>query len=241
MCGDTHTKATDPAPFRTMFQLIEIIKTELMTDYMKAGNELPEKEPDPFDSVPFKRIDEVKHKNGDRLETVLSQAKKIHRTAKRNGSIGSDKSVIESLATPTEYTNRESYYAYRVGPVAETCDVLEWKSAYRMDIDEAVSIKSEEFREAASQLNIPNSVGLKLAPEFVKSAYRILKEHTEETGRPMHPYRLRTEANVILAKRSYSLAFSYLNKLPGVIEPTDGPAWEFVEQQTTHTEQQSHV
>ena len=224
-----------------MHKIIEIIKTELMTDYMKAGNELPEKEPDPFDSVPFKRIDEVKHTDGDRLETVLSQAKKIHRTAKRNGSIGTDESVKEALALPTEYTDRASYYAYRVGPVAETCDVLEWKSAYRMDIDEAVSIKSEEFREAASQLNIPNSVGLKLAPEFVKSAYRILKEHTEETGRPMHPYRLRTEANVILAERSYSLAFSYLNELPGVIEPTDGPAWEFVEQQATHTEQQSHV
>jgi len=224
-----------------MRELIEKIKTELMTDYMKAGNELPEKEPDPFNSVPFKRIDEVKHTNGERLETVLGQARKIHRTAKRNGSVGSDKSVIESLATPTEYTDRASYYAYKVGPVAETCDTLEWKSAYHMDIDEAVSIKSEEFREAASQLNIPNSVGLKLAPEFVKSAYRILKEHTEKTGRPTHPYRLRAEANVVLPKRSYSLAFSYLNKLPGVIEPTDGPAWEFVEQQATHTEQQSHV
>jgi hypothetical protein len=82
---------------------------------------------------------------------------------------------------------------------------------------------------------------MKLGPKFIISAYRILYEHTEETGRPMHPYRIRAEANVVLREGAYSQAFRYLNELPGVEPPSNGEAWEYVDATPEPTHEESHV
>ena len=47
-----------------------------MSDYMRAGEELPENNPDPFEETPFNRIEEVKLSSDDWLDVILSQAEK---------------------------------------------------------------------------------------------------------------------------------------------------------------------
>jgi hypothetical protein len=222
-------------PFRS---IISDLQKKTMSEYMHAGESLPEDEPDAFEGTPFDRIPNVKHAGDEELDVILSQAEKIVRTTKRRGSIGSDESVYENLALPREFVDNESFYAYKVGPVAATHDELEWTSAYTMDLEDADHHKTDAFREAASELRVPD--GMKLAPKFIISAYRILYEHTEETGRPIHPYKIRAEANVVLRDRTYPRAFQYLNELPGVEPPSDGSAWEYVEEPQP-TQEEAHV
>jgi len=212
-----------------MIQPFKSLKTKIMTEYMKAGNELPEEQPKPLDKTPFSDIEELRFTDGEDLRTVIEQAQKIHRTAKRNDSISNDDSVIESLALPNENIPRESFYAYKVGPLAQTCDALQWNTVFDIDLTTAPQPDSDAFREAASELNIPDTIGLKLAPEFIRSAYRLLWEHKEETGRPIHPHRLKADANAVLKPRIYPRVFDYLSQLPGVTGPTESPAWEYVD------------
>jgi hypothetical protein len=220
--------------------IINDLQDKTMVDYMRAGESLPEDEPDAFEGTPFDRIPEVKHTSEEQIELIIDQSRKIL-NACRNGSIGSDEGVYEALALPSEHVDPESFYAYKVGPVAATHDELQWNSAYRMDLETAYHHKSDAFREAASELQIPDTVGMKLGPDFIISAYRILYEHTEEAGRPMHPYRIRAEANVVLREGAYSQAFRYLNELPGVEPPSNGEAWEYVDATPEPTHEESHV
>jgi hypothetical protein len=213
------------------------LKSKYMTEYMKRDNTLPENSPSPFDNTPFAQVAEVEQSSDEWVEIILNQAEKIRQTAKRRGQISDDTDVIESLALPNEYVPAESFYAQKVGPVTATCDTLEWKSAYTMDLDAAPHPKSDAFHEAASKLQIPDTPYLEYAPKFVQSSYRILYEHTKTTGRPIHPIQLKIEADVVLDERYYSKAFSYLNDLPGVEPPSETTAWEYVAQeQTTGTE-----
>lgn len=200
-----------------------------MTEYMKAGNELPEEQPDPLDNTPFRDIEELRFTDGEDLRTVIEQAQKIHRTAKRNGSISDDDSVIESVTVPNEHIPRDSFYAYKVGALAQTCDSLQWNTVFDIDLTTAPQPDSDAFREAASELNIPDSIGLKLAPDFIRSAYRLLWDHKNNTGRPLHPHRLKADAEAVLKPRAYPRVFDYLGQLPGVTEPTEPPAWEYVD------------
>lgn len=222
---------------------IRKLKQIMSNEHMRAGEELPENNPDPFDSTPFTRIDEVKLSSDEWIDTILTQAEKIRRTTKRQEAISDDGLVIDSLALPPndDWVSQESFYVTKVGPVAETCESLEWKSAYTMDVEDAPHPKSDEFREAASELQIPNSVALKLGPDFVASAYRVLYEHTKETGRPIHPIRIRYESTVKLPERGYRSAFSYLDKLPGVNPPSKSVAWEYVGQETVEATGESHA
>ena len=213
-----------------------------MVDYMRAGESLPEDEPDAFEKTPFDRISNVKHTSEEEIDLIIDQSRKVLNAAKRNGSIGSDEGVYESLALPNEYVDPEAFYAFKVGPVVATHDELRWNSAYRMDLEAAEHHKSDTFREAASELQIPDTLGMKLGPDFIISAYRVLYEHTEETGRPIHPYRIRAEANVVLRESAYPQAFRYLNELPGVESPeTDGPAWVYIDESPEPNPEGSHV
>jgi len=212
-----------------------------MTEYMRANTST---EPtDPFEDTPFNRIPPAEGIKDEWVDTILTEANKIRKTAERNGSIQSDDVVIDSLGKPNGdlWIDERSFYIHRVGPVASTCEALEWASAYTMDLDEAVSIKSEAFVEAASELRIPETRSLELAPKFIRGAYRVLREHTKETGRPMHPLRIQSEVNVVLSERGYSQAYRYLNQLPGIEAPDDGPAWTYVKHDATTTGEQSHV
>jgi hypothetical protein len=222
--------------------IINDLQDKTMVDYMRAGESLPEDEPDAFEGTRFSRIPEVKHANEEELDVILSQARKILNAAKRNGSVSDDEAIQESLALPSEYVEPASFYAYKVGPVAATHDELQWTSAYRMNPEDAEHHKSDTFRKAASELQIPDTLEMKLGPKFIISAYRVLYEHTEETGRPIHPYKIRAEANVVLPERAYPQAFRYLNDLPGVEPPeTDGPAWVYVDESPEPNPEGSHV
>jgi hypothetical protein len=241
-------KHTQRHQSRLSVQMLEVfrsivndLKDKTMTDhnYMKAGESLPEEEPDAFEGTPFDRISNVKHANSEESDLIIGEATKVFNAAKRNGSIGSDEDVYQSLALPNEFVKNEGFYAYKVGPVAATHDELEWTSAYRMNLEDAEHHKSDTFREAASELQIPD--GLKLAPKFIISAYRILYEHTEETGRPIHPYKIRAEANVVLRESTYPHAFRYLNDLPGVEPPSDSDAWVYVDDESLAATEETHA
>ena len=212
-----------------------------MSDYMRAGEDLPENDPDPFEETPFRRVEEVKLSSDDWLDVIIPEAEKIRSTAQRRGPITSDDAVIDALALPRETIDAETFYAWKVGPVAATCDDLTWKSAYTLNLEDAPEPNSEAFREAASDLRIPNSAAMKLGPKFVSGAYRELYEHTVETGRPIHPVRLKYEANVRLPKRGYSQAFRFLNQLPGVEAPADSVAWEYEQPDSINSKEGSHA
>jgi len=211
-----------------------------MSDYMRAGNDLDEQ--NPFDETPFTRIPEVRITTDERIELILDEAEKIRRTCEQRGSIASDENVIQALGLPNEHTSAEAFYAYKVGAVAQTCDTISWNTAYRIDIDDAPAPGSDEFQEAASTLDIPDSRRFDLVPKFVRGAYRLLYEHVEDTGRPIHPHRLEADANVILTSGIYPQAYRYLNQLPGVIPPDENaPAWAYIEEETASTPEQGHV
>lgn len=215
-----------------------------MTDYMRANNDASDEQTDPFNDTPFRRIPPAEGIKDEWVETILQGANKIHKAAKQRGNIEDEDAVIESLSKPSNdlWINKKGFYLNRVGPVAQTCDSLEWASAYTMDLDDAPHYKSDEFVDAASELRVPDSRALKLGPKFIKAAYRVLYNHTEATGRPMHPLRIKSETNVVLSDRGYSQAFRYLNELPGVEPPeTGGLAWTYVEQDAATTGEQSHV
>jgi hypothetical protein len=222
--------------------ITERFRTKPMTEYMRANTDNDEPT-DPFEDTPFNRIPPAEGIKDEWVDTILTEANKIRKTAQRDGEIQSDDAVIDSLGKPNGdlWVDREGFYVHRVGPVAATCDALEWTSAYTMDLDDAPHHKSDEFVAAASDLRIPDSRSLELAPKFIKGAYRVLYEHTKETGRPMHPLQIQSEVNVVLSERGYSQAYRYLNQLPGVEPPTDGGAWTHVEHEATTTGEQSHV
>ena len=246
-----HGGTTDPRAFRTVMSVFRITKDEQvsnyvtklkqkMSDYMRAGEDASEPT-DPFEETPFNQISEVELSSDDWIDVILSEADKIRRTAKSRDSIASDDAVIDALALPREYIDSSVFYAYKVGPVAATCDDLTWKSAYTLNLEAAPEPNSNEFKEAASELRIPNSAALKLGPDFVVSAYRELYEHTVETDRPIHPVRLKYEANVRLPKRGYSQAFRFLNQLPGVEAPADSVAWEYEQPDSIDAKEESHA
>ena len=226
--------------FRSIKQRLEPTP---MTEYMRATSHAQDEEPDPFEETPFSRIPPAEGVKDEWVDTILTEADKIRKTARQRGGIDSDDAVIDSLGKPNGdlWIDKKGFYIHRVGPVAATCDRLEWQSAYTMDLDKAVSIKSEAFVEAASELRIPDSRSLELAPKFIKSAYRILYEHTKETGRPIHPLAIQAEANVMLSERGYEQVYRYFNQLPGVEPPEDGEAWAYVEQDAAPTEEQSYA
>ena len=220
----------------------ERLTNRTMTEYMRANTDKDEPT-DPFEDTPFNRIPSAEGIKDEWVDTILTEANKIRKTARQRDGIESDTVVIDSLGKPNGdlWIDREGFYAHRVGPVAATCESLEWASAYTMDLDEAVSIKSEAFVEAASELRIPETRSLELAPKFIKSAYRILYEHTKETGRPMHPLQIQSEANVVLSERGYERVYRYFNQLPGVEPPEDGEAWAYVEQDAATNEEQNYA
>ena len=209
-----------------------------MSDYMIAGEDASEPT-DPFEETPFNRVEEVKLSNREWIDVILSEANKIRSTAMNRGEITTDKAVIDALALPGEWVNDESFYAYKVGTVAATCEDLTWKSAYTMDLEAAPEPNSDAFREAAGELRVPK--GLRLGPKFIQSAYRILYEHTVETGQPIHPIRLRSEANVRLSESGYRQAFRFLNELPGVEPPADSVAWEYEQPESINSKEESHA
>jgi hypothetical protein len=222
--------------------IINNVTTTTMTEYMRANtdNDAPT---DPFEDTPFTRIPPAEGIKDEWVETILTEANKIRKTAQRNGEIQSDDAVIDSLSKPSGdlWIDKTGFYINRVGPVAQTCDSLEWTAAYTMDLDDAPHYKSDEFVDAASELRVPDSRALQSVPKFIKGAYRVLYEHTKETGRPMHPLQIQSEVNVVLSDRGYSQAYRYLDELPGVEPPTDGGAWAYIEQNTATTGEQSHV
>ena len=195
-----------------------------MTDYMFNNHD--QQEQDKFTDTPFSRVDEIGTLSGERLETALQEARKIHRTADRRGTIANDEGIIESLALPTEFTDSESRYANVVGPIAETLTDLVWLSAYDMFVDIAPEPDSDEFKQAAAELNIPETRSTDLVPKFLREAYRVLYDHVAEHDRPMHPHRIESEVNTVLSARGYEQAYRYFKELPGVAEPNrNGPAW----------------
>lgn len=212
-----------------------------MTDYMYNNGQ---QEQDKFADTPFNRIDEIGFLSGDRLETAIQEATKIERAVTQRGTIATDERVIESLALPTEFTNAKSWYATVVAPIAQTSPDIAWRSAYTLDIEQAPEPDSEGFREAASELNIPNTKPMKYVPDFIRSAYRVLYNHVDEYDRPIHPYTLESEANAILTDRGYKQAHRYLGDLPGIEPPaSDGPAWAQIdpEQEATTVKGETHV
>ena len=224
----------------TASKYINKLRQLMSKDYMRAGEDASEPT-NPFEETPFNRISEVELSSDDWIDVILSEADKIRRTAKSRDNIASDDAVIDALALPRETIDAETFYVHKVGPVAATCDDLTWKSAYTLNLEAAPEPNSNEFKEAASELRIPNSAALKLGPKFVASAYRELYEHTAETGRPIHPVRLKYEANVRLPERGYSQAFRFLNQLPGVEAPADSVAWEYEQPDSINSKEGSHA
>lgn len=215
---------------------------ETMTDIM--FNNANQQEQSKFSDTPFRRVDEIGQLSGDRLETALQEARKIYRATDRNGTITTDESIIESLSVPSEHTDAENWYATVVGPIAETHNDLAWLSAYDLSLSSAPTPKSDEFEQAAAELNIPNSRATNLVPKFLRGAYRVLYNHVAEHGRPMHPYLIESEVNVVLTARGYEQAYRYFEQLPGVSEVNrNGPAWALNDSQegASTAQGESHV
>lgn len=199
---------------------------------MRHGNDPPSEQPDPFDEYPhFDPVPEVTTlTKDDWIKTALEQADKIRRTARDRGIVSDDEHVIEAVSIPEDWVPKKGFYIHRVGPLAVTCENLEWGAAYSMNLAEAPEPGGKEWAEAAGELSMPTYP--KAGPSFVKSAYKTLYEYTEETGRPLHTEKLIHDSQVYLKDREYPVCFKHLDQLPGVNPPADKFAWQWVEPET---------
>lgn len=215
---------------------------QTMTEFMERGQTADSIETGVFDGTPFtppRRLVGVPEPN---QQHALREAEKILRTA-RDRPIEDDEQVIQALAKPSESFSSKSLYYLKVAPTAASHPNLEW-NGYRL-MEDAPEHKSDEWVEAASELEIPTDQrGWKLAPKFVSGVYRALEEITEREGRPVSKWELAKEANVTLAENVEDKAWRYLSELEGVIPPEDdAPAWRYVESaeaEATDADREAH-
>lgn len=202
-----------------------------MTEYMRPDESSTD--PDPWEEVPFSQIYKAVDVSESKDELIRTNAEKIHAKVTKDGRISSDEAVEPAMATMSNVPQESAAFYYRYcGPVAATADDVEWRTAFRLDLDDALECKSEAWKAKASEFSIRDSRQYDLVPDAIASYYGALEEATRRNDceRYMHPEEFYTVGPQITQSARLH-ALDHLEKFPGVIPPEeDGPAWELVEQ-----------
>ena len=206
-----------------------------MPDYMKTGNS--HDDTDAIEKSPFKRIYWIPpNKDDQNVTAALEGAEKIRNTVLNRGEIQTDEAVENACPVATTSMAKDWAYYRRAGPLAATADDIVWRTAYTL-ADNAPEPNSEQFKEEASELAIPEHA--EHAPKLVLDFYRYLHDKHDTDGRPVHPEELKGEAASVLALDNvYDRAFRFLDQLPWVESPArSGPAWSEATEEADATEE----
>jgi hypothetical protein len=194
-------------------------------DYMTQNNSI--EEPNPWEESPFRKIDRLIGQPDNKTSRALKNAKKIRSAVLRDGELMEDSAAVDGMATDlSAQTPKFAYYIY-AAPVADAAEDVHWRHAFRLSLDEAPEFNSDEFKEAASTLTIPDTDNGDKIARKVARMYSHLREVTADNDgqRAVSPWELKGEGPV-LQDRHEERALRYLSDFPGVTAPArDGPAW----------------
>lgn len=212
--------------------------------YMHTGED--EEPTDPFEDADpeLRKTHRVENLDDERLRIVRGNVEKIHRAA-QSAPIATDEQVEGTMGVVMEGQSSEACYYFTAGPIAAEIPGLEWRTSYRVDLEDTVSVGSDEFRDVASEFDIPDNPNRELVPEFITAAYGHLVQLTERNDgqRAVHPWELaNTGRTPCISEHNHSYAFEYVDKLPGVIPPErDGDAWVYITETDADATEESHA
>lgn len=218
-------------PIRAQFRAVAMLNLqstlEKMTDIMTEGEHVDD--PEKFEEHGFVKggIHELQADTptGD---AVLEGAKKILNTTRKRGEIKTDSAVENAVPIAQTLTSAKQhstqYYMY-TGPVAVRHPDLEWRTTYSL-AEDAPEYNTEEWNRAASELSIPE--GEDTLVKLVRGFWQHLEFCRDTDNRPAHAEELLYKAPAHVPSFKSDRAFRYLEQLPGVNPPEDGPAWVYV-------------
>lgn len=213
-----------------MYERLTPLKQTLntMTDYMTRGEDTTSD--DPFDNSPFSDFHKVSTWSGK--AELIDYAERCLRALERNGSMTDDE-MKAAAPKPDHQVLQDSLWAV-VAPVVATADSVEWNGAFSLTPD-APDYNSDEWRDAAAELEIPDSRRYELVPKAVSYSYRHLEKinRWNDEPRPCHTFELKSHSGVHIPDRRFEHVWDYLAELPGVNAPDEGHAWEHVETDET--------
>lgn len=204
-----------------------------MTSFMNRGNDVEESTSNPFDETPFEPYNRI-HGRNDK-EQIATYANNAFRHLKRNET-ATDDELRNAAIDASRQTLAPAMWTV-VAPLLANAETVNWNGGYSLPAD-APGHKSDEWREAASQLNIPDTRSYDGVPKAVSSAYHHLEKITIRNGGPRscHPKELELNARIHLPERRYAKAWDYLADLPGVVSPDEAePDWEYVDPEAVET------
>lgn len=212
--------------FGTMNETLSTITDRLsnMTEYMTRGNS-PD-EAGPFTDTPFEEYYDIRTWNDK--EKLLQHAENALRHLKQVKS-ASDDDLRNAAIAGNDYQKLGDGYWSTVAPLIATAECVGWNGAFRLEAD-APEHGSDEWKAAASALEIPETRSYDLVPKAVGASYRHLEKIRERNGypRPASRFELKQNCGVHMTDRGYQKVWEFLRELPGVKPPAETPAWEVV-------------
>jgi hypothetical protein len=210
--------------FEPVRQLTNPLQT--MTEYMNRGKSSDAT--GPFDETPFDPYYDIRTwSDKDRLirhaESALRHLKQV--------KSATDDDVRNAAIAGNDYQKLDAGFWSKVAPLVATAECVEWHDSFRLEAD-APEHGSDEWAEAASELAIPDTRSHDLVPRAVSKAYEHLEKIRDRNGypRPASRFELIQNSGVHMTDRGYRKVWDFLGELPGVVPPTETPAWEMVEQ-----------
>jgi hypothetical protein len=196
-----------------------------MTDFMKHDTSTDE--PGPFANTPFEEYDQIRTWNDK--ERLVNHATNALRHLKQHKT-ATDKDLRNAAIAGNDHQLLKEGLWAKVAPLLATAENVEWADSFSLEAD-APEHNSDEWKQAASELEIPDTRSHDLVPKSVGASYRHLEKLTQRNGypRPAHQFELERNCGVHMTDRGYRKVWQYLEELPGVDAPADTPAWEYVD------------
>lgn len=209
---------------------VQSLRTKLteitMSDFMKQSSDEPT---DPFEeSDNFQRIHRLRHNSNG--EELIEYAENALRYLERNGA-GNDTDLRRAGAPQGHHALKEGTWGYDVAPTLATAESVQWNGGFALTED-APEHGSDEWQEAASDLDIPDGRSYDGVPKAISNAYRHLEDVRDRNEHPRqcHAWELEDNCGIHLPERRYRRVFELLGGLPGVVAPDDSKSvWEHVD------------
>lgn len=127
---------------------------------------------------------------------------------------------LEPLTADEREADRKAIFYTVRAPVLATHPEIEWVGAWNLLLDEAPAT-DEEFRSAASALEIPKTRTTENFPLFIEQAYWLLRELVGTEQRPVSSYELATDQRTTngIPEAAFGKVLEFFAKLPGVEPP----------------------
>ncbi len=206
-------------PFRRLFD--RFTDDEDMSDIIKADDST-----DLIDESPFSTFDKLERHS--KREKLIEWAENALRVLKRNGT-ATDESLRDAALAGHSRQQLQTKFWPTVAPLIATADPVEWTGYVEMSED-APESNTDAWRDAAGQLEIPDTSRYDGVAKAVRGSYRYLKKvnRWNDGPRRVHPTELRWNCGVRMPDRRWPFVLEYLDELQWIVMPDgDGPTWAY--------------